>query len=274
MLPTLFRIGHFSVSTYGVLVAAAALVAGWVAARGFREHGLGSDAAWRLFVYALIGGFAGGRLYYVLLYGDPGALLARGGFVWYGGLIGGAAAVWFAIRRKRLPLGVAADAFAPALALGQGIGRIGCFFSGDSYGLPSDLPWAVAFPRGAPPSTAGVLRSEFGVMLPSDIPDSTLVAVHPTMLYSALALSLIFTVLWALRRRSVPAGWLFALYLVLTGIERFFVEFVRAKDDRLLWGFTTAQAIAAVAIVGGSTLLLLLALRARRGMRPVVAGAG
>ncbi len=111
-------------------------------------------------------------------------------------------------------------------------------------------------------------------MLPSDIPDSTLVAVHPTMLYSALALSLIFTVLWALRRRSVPAGWLFALYLVLTGIERFFVEFVRAKDDRLLWGFTTAQAIAAVAIVGGSTLLLLLALRARRGMRPVVAGAG
>jgi phosphatidylglycerol:prolipoprotein diacylglycerol transferase len=166
-----------------------------------------------------------------------------------------------------------ADAFAPALALGHGIGHIGCFFSGDSYGLPSTLPWAVAFPRGMPPSTAGVLRSEFGVSLPSDIPDSALITVHPTMLYSALALIAVFGLLWLLRRRPAPAGWLFGLYLVLTGVERFLVEFVRAKDDRFLWGITTAQVIAAAAIVGGAALLVAIRSRARRPTQPAAAQA-
>ena len=263
MYPTLFRIGNFSVSVYGVVVALAALAAGWVAARGFRERRLEGDDAWSLMFYGLVGGFAGAKLYYVLLQGDPAALMSRGGFVWYGGLIGGAVAVLFGVLHKGIPVGSAADAFAPALALGHGIGHIGCFFSGDSYGLPSTLPWAVAFPRGAPPSTAGALRTQFGVAVPSDIPDSTLLTVHPTMLYSALALIAIFGLLWALRRRRLPTGWLFGLYLILTGIERFLVEFLRAKDDRFLWGFTTAQALALAAIVGGTVLLVLLKSRAR-----------
>jgi phosphatidylglycerol:prolipoprotein diacylglycerol transferase len=273
MYPTLFRIGHFSVSTYGVIVAIAALTAGWIAARAFRERGLDGDHAWSLLVYGLIGGFVGAKLYYVALHGDPAALLARGGFVWYGGLIGGTIAVAYALHRKRLPLGIAADALAPALALGHGIGHIACFFSGDSYGLPSSLPWAIAVPRGAPPSTAGVLRREFGVALPDNIPDSALIAVHPAMLYSAFALIAVFAVLWALRRRREPRGWLFGLYLGLSGIERFLVEFVRATDDRFLWGFTTAQAIAVAAILSGIALLVLLNSRARRKTRPAVAGA-
>lgn len=268
MFPTLFRIGHFSVSTYGVVVALAALVAGWLAARGFRERRLDGDDAWSLMVYGLVGGLIGAKLYYVLLHGDPGAFFSRAGLVWYGGLIGGGAALWFGTRRKRLPLGTTADAFAPALALGHGIGHIGCFFSGDSYGLPSNLPWAVAFPRGAPPSTAGTLRHEFGVALPSHLPDSALLTVHPTMLYSAFALAAIFAVLWWLRRRPAPAGWLFGLYLVLSGTERFLVEFLRAKDDRFLWGFTTAQVIAVAAVLSGITLLVVLGSRARWNLRP------
>ncbi len=111
------------------------------------------------------------------------------------------------------------------------------------------------------------------MIVPSDVPDSALIAVHPTMLYSALALILIFALLWALRHRREPVGWLFGLYLVLTGIERFLVEFIRAKDDRLLWGFTTAQARAVMAIVGGSILLVLLHSRVRRGTTPAVVGA-
>ena len=185
MFPTLFRIGHFSVSTYGVLAALAALVGGWVAARGFRERKLSPDDAWSLVVWGVLAGFAGAKLYYVALQGDLSALWSRGGFVWYGGLIGGAIAVGLLARHKKLPLGSTADAFAPALALGQAIGHLGCFFSGDSYGLPSSLPWAVAFRYGAPPSTAGALRSQFGVTLPADVPDSALIEVHPTMLYSA-----------------------------------------------------------------------------------------
>ncbi|NIW36064.1 MAG: hypothetical protein GWN32_05895 [Gemmatimonadetes bacterium] len=255
MYPELIRIGHFSISTYGVLVGLAFLAAAAVARRSLEEKRLPGEEAWNLLVYAVLGGLAGGKIYYAVLHGDPSSLLSRSGLVWYGGLIGGAIAVFWGIRRKRLPLGPTADALAVALPLGHAIGHIGCFFSGDSYGLPSSLPWAVSFPRGAPPSTAGFLRAEFGVELPAAIPDAALIRVHPTMLYSAAALLLIFALLWHLRRRPRPAGWLFGIYLVSSGIERFLVEFVRAKDDRFLGGLTTAQAIAAVAIVGGLALV-------------------
>jgi len=267
MYPILFRIGPLTISTYGVLIALAAWAAGWVAARGFRERGLEPEEAWRLWTFGLVGGFVGARLYFVALHGDLGGLLARGGFVWYGGLIGGSVAVVLAARARRLPLAPLADAFAPALALGHAIGHVGCFFSGDSYGLPSSLPWAVTFAHGAPPSTAGALRHEFGVSLPANIPNDALIAVHPTMLYSALVLLGVFAVLWVLRRRPAPSGRLFGLYLLLAGLERFFVEFLRAKDDRLLWGFTTAQAIAATAFLSG--VVLLRARPRSSGGRPV-----
>ncbi len=274
MYPVLFQIGHFTISTYGAVVALAFVVAGWVAARRFRERELDGDAAWSLFVYALVGGFVGAKIYFVLLHGEHDAtFFSRAGFVWYGGLIGGTLAVLYAVWRKRLPLAVTADAFAPSLALGHGIGHIACFFSGDSYGLPSNLPWAVAFPRGMPPSTADALRNEFGVAVPPEIPGDTLLTVHPTMLYSTLALLVIFAVLWALRERRAPAGWLFGLYLILTGIERFLVEFLRAKDDRFLWGFTTAQAIATLAIVGGTVLLITLYSRLKLSTSRAAAGA-
>jgi phosphatidylglycerol---prolipoprotein diacylglyceryl transferase len=252
--PTLFRIGHFPVATYGVVVAVAFLAAGSLAARGFRERGLLPDHAWNMLFYALVAGFLGAKIYFVLVNG-PQALMSRGGFVWYGGFIGGAAAVLWVIRREKLPLGMTADALAPALALGHGIGHIACFFSGDSYGIPSDLPWAVAFRTGAPPSTAGNLRRVFGVDVPASIPDDVLLSVHPTMLYSAAALLAIAGVLWLYRRRSGLPGRLFALYLVLAATERFLVEFVRAKDDRFLWGGTSAQVVAVILMITGVLLL-------------------
>lgn len=267
MHPELFRIGHFTVSTYGMLVALAALTAGWIAARGFRERRLDAEQAWNLLWYALIGGFAGAKLYYVALQGDLSALFQRAGFVWYGGLIGGAIAVSLAVWRKRLPLGATADALAPALAVGHAIGHVGCFFSGDSYGVPSALPWAVAFPHGAPPSTAGNLRAAFGVNVPADIPDATLLRVHPTMLYSAIALLGVAALLWVLRRQTRVRGTLFGVYLVLTGVERFLVEFLRAKDDRFVWGFTTAQAVAVLGVLGGIALLTTLYVRGHAGTR-------
>lgn len=254
MFPTLLRIGHFHIATYGVVVALAFLAAGALAARGFRERELDGDEAWNLLWYALVGGFVGAKLYYAALHG-PDALLSRSGMVWYGGLIGGALAVSWGIRRRGLPFRPTLDVFAPALALGHAIGHIACFFSGDSYGVPSDLPWAVAFPRGAPPSTAGNLRNLFGVDVAASIPDDALLTVHPTMLYSALALLLIAGFLLWYGKRSGPPGRLFGLYLVLAGLERFSIEFLRAKDDRLLWGMTTAQAIAAVLFVVGCALL-------------------
>lgn len=274
MHPILFRLGDFAVSTYGTVLAVAVLAGGYVFGRGLEGRGIDREVAWKLLVYALAGAFLGARLYYVALHGDPRVLLSRAGFVWYGGLIGGLLTGAYASRRYRLPVGSVADAAAPALSLGHGIGHLGCFASGDSYGLPSDLPWAAAFPRGMPPSTAGNLRRFFGADIPGWIPDDRVLSVHPTMLYSAAALLLVFGILWALRRTRRSPGWLFGLYLVLTGLERFAVEFLRAKEDRFLWGFTSAQAIAVAAILGGVAVLVMRrARRAGPGGR-VASGAG
>lgn len=254
MHPVLFRIGHFEVATYGVVVGIAVFLATTLAARAFREKRLPADEAWTLLGYGLVGGLLGAKLYYAALHG-PDAFFSRAGMVWYGGLLGGGAAVLWGIRRRDLPLWVTLDALAPATALGHGIGRLACFFSGDSYGVPSDVPWAIAFPRGAPPSTAGNLRRVFGLDLSATIPDDALLRVHPTMLYSAATLLLLAGLLWWIRRRSGAPGRLFGLYLVVAGSERFLVEFLRAKDDRLLWGMTTAQAIAFTLLVFGVGLL-------------------
>lgn len=265
MYPTIFQIGTFHVSTYGVVVALAFFAATWLTARGFRERGLDGEEAWNLLAYAIIGGMVGAKLYYVAING-PEALLSRSGMVWYGGLIGGALAVGWAMSRRGLPLRPALDALAPSLALGHAIGHVACFFSGDSYGVPSDLPWAVAFPLGAPPSTAGNLRTVFGVAVPASIPDETLLRVHPTMLYSTVALLVVASLLWWSRRRTGGAGRLFGMYLILASTERFFVEFLRAKDDRLLWGgLTTAQGVAATLFVVGCVLLIRWRSRGVRG---------
>lgn len=255
MHPVLFRISHFEVATYGVIVTLAVLAGGWLFARSFHERGLDRDVAWTLVTYGIVGGLVGAKLYFVLVHGGWGALLSRGGLVWYGGLIGGGAAVLWKIRRDRLPLAGVADAAAPALALGHGIGHVACFFSGDSYGLPSDLPWAVAFPRGMPPSTAGNLRRGFGVEVPATVPDDALLTVHPTMLYSAAVLIAAAALLWRWRGRARVPGRLFAAYLVFAGVERFLVEFLRAKNDRFFWGLTTAQAVAVVLVATGLVVL-------------------
>lgn len=255
MYPVLFRIGHFTVSTYGAILAVAVFAALSLFARALRGSGGDPDDAWSVGTWAVLGGIVGAKLYYVILHQDAGALLSRSGLVWYGGLIGGATAAAWAIRRKRLPFLRTLDALAPAAALGHAIGHIGCFFSGDSYGLPSTLPWAVAFPRGMPPSTAGNLRTEFGVDLPSGIADGALITVHPTMLYSTLILGTLAGLLWWTLRRRPLAGLVFGLYLVLAGLERFFIEFLRAKDDRFLAGFTTAQVIAVLLVTAGVVIV-------------------
>lgn len=264
MHPTLFRIGGFHVATYGVVMAVAIMAAGWLVARGFRERDLPEDEAWNLLWFGLLGGLLGAKLYYAALHG-PENLLSRSGMVWYGGFLGGIGAVAVGIRLRGLPFRGTLDVLAPALALGHGIGHIGCFFSGDSYGLPSDLPWAVGFPRGAPPSTAHNLRHGFGVEIPAGVAPDTVLSVHPTMLYSAAALLLIAGFLWWRRHGSGAPGRLFALYLVLTGTERFLVEFIRAKDDRILWGMSTAQAIALALVVTGALVLLRLRGQTRAG---------
>lgn len=269
MIQELFRIGPLSISPFGVLLVGAFLAAFFQLHRNLRRVGVEDEEAASSLVFAGgVGGVVGAKIYYAALHGDWRLLLDRSGLVWYGGFLLGTAAILWTIRRRRLPAWSTADALAPALALGYGIGRVGCFLVGDDYGRPTDLPWGVAFANGLPPTTGYYLRREFGLDLPAAIGDETLVRVHPTQLYeTALALG-IWLVGLALLRRRLPAGRAALAVVALLAIERFGVEFLRAKDDRFLGPLTVAQAIS-LAVLAAVVWLW----RTRSGAAPAVAAA-
>ncbi|MGZ8397670.1 MAG: prolipoprotein diacylglyceryl transferase [Gemmatimonadales bacterium] len=262
--PFIFHLGPLEITGYGIMLMVAFLMGGWLIARQLREAGLKQDYAADMVAAAVIGGIIGAKVWYVALTGDPGALLSRGGLVWYGGFIGGALAVILNSWRLGVPLRWTMQLGAPALAAAYALGRVGCFLVNDDYGRPTDLPWGVKFPEGLPPSTAGNLKNLFGVPVPEGLDPATVLAVHPTQLYEVAAMLVAFAVLWRLRKSGRPLGWLFGLYLVFAGIERFLVEILRAKDDRFLGPFTLAQLTSAIIVCIGLALIFAL----RRGAIP------
>lgn len=257
MYPELFRIGDFVITSFGVMMALSFLVGGWILSRELERKGDNPEIAWEVVWYAAIGGILGARLYYMILtwqqtVADPwGALTSRGGLVWYGGFIGATLLIYWRLRRARLPVARIADAAAPALAVAYAIGRLGCLLVGDDYGRPTDLPWAIAFPEGAPPSTAYNLREQFGVAIPPGVPGDTVLAVHPTQIYEIIMSLMIFAIIWRLRHRLHVPGALFSIYIAFAGVERFIVEFFRAKDDRFFGMLTMAQLISLALVAAG-----------------------
>jgi phosphatidylglycerol---prolipoprotein diacylglyceryl transferase len=254
--PFIVHLGPLEITGYGLMLMVAFLMGGWLIARQLREHQLREDYAADMVAAAVIGGIIGAKLWYVALTQDAGALFSRGGLVWYGGFIGGALAVMLNGWRLKVPLRWTMQFGAPALAAAYALGRVGCFLVNDDYGRPTNLPWGMKFPEGLPPSTAGNLHQLFGIPIPPGIDPATVLAVHPTQLYEVAAMLLAFAILWLLRKRGYAAGWLFGLYLIFAGVERFLVEFVRAKDDRLLGAFTLAQLTSAVIVLIGVWLVL------------------
>ena len=282
MYPNLFRfpewlplLGGEPVTTFGLMMFLAFVVGGMVLRSEIERKGHDPERAWDFVFMAVVGGIVGAKLYYVLLnyprlVEDPMALIfSRGGMVWYGGFLGATALVWWEVRRSKLPVGQVADAVAPALALAYGIGRIGCFLVGDDWGRPTGSWVGVRFPQGAPPSRVDIIERDFGIAVDPALVEryGQIVPVHPTQLYEVGLSTLIFFLLWRIRRHRHAPGWLFMLWLALAGMERFLVEFLRAKDDRFLAGLTIAQVIS-LAIVGVGAVG---ALRARRGSSDAVA---
>ncbi|NJL27524.1 MAG: prolipoprotein diacylglyceryl transferase [Thermoanaerobaculia bacterium] len=250
MIPELFRIGSFAITPFGVMLVAAFVCAYFQLGSGLRRLKAGDeeDASAILFWTGLCG-MLGGKVYYAALYRDPMLVFDRAGIVWYGGFIGGLLAFLWVRHHRRLAIWPTLDAVGPALAVGYGVGRIGCFLVGDDYGRPTDLPWGVAFAHGLPPTTVESLHRNFGIVVPGNLPGDALVRVHPTQLYETLIALLIWGFgLWLLRRRPQPPGMIFLPILALLGAERFTVELLRAKDDRFLGGFTIAQAISAAIV--------------------------
>ena len=146
-----------------------------------------------------------------------------------------------------------ADVGAPALAIAYAVGRVGCFMVGDDWGRPTDLPWGIRFPEGSPPTHVTIIEQQFGIEVdPALIAKyGDIVPVHPTQLYEVGLSTLIFFALWRLRTHRRQVGWLFMLWMMLAGLERFLVEFLRAKDDRFLGVFTLAQVLSLALVVAG-----------------------
>ncbi len=272
MYPELFTLtlpvlGEVTITSFGVMMALAFLSGYAVLRQETVRLGAGRDLAADMLLGALIGGIVGAKIYYVLLYwdrtaADPlGMIFSRSGLVWYGGFIGGCIGVLWVLRRRPVATGLGVDAIAPALALAYGIGRIGCFLVGDDYGRPTESWVGIAFPNGLPPTTAGNLRG-FGADVDPSIPDSQVLAVHPTQLYETGLSLIIFFLLWRLRRHPHVQGWLFGMWLTMAAVERFVIEIFRAKDDRFFGGITLAQVISVLLFAGGIALVLRLRRRA------------
>jgi phosphatidylglycerol:prolipoprotein diacylglycerol transferase len=261
--PFIIHLGPLEVTGYGLMLMVAFVMGGWLMARQLRELDLKEEYAADVVAAAVVGGIIGAKLWYVALTQDPGALFSRGGLVWYGGFLGGALAVILNGWRLRVPLRWTMQLVAPSLAAAYALGRVGCFLVNDDYGRPTTLPWGVKFPNGSPPSTAANLHG-FAVSVPPGIDPSTVLTVHPTQLYEVASMLVVFAILWSLRKNGRPVGWLFGAYLVFAGIERFLVEILRAKDDRLLGPFTIAQLTSVILVLIGSLLLI----RWRQGASP------
>lgn len=252
--PFEITLGPLSLTGFGIAVLMAFVIAQIISQRELarRGHDREAQAIPDLIFASVLGMLVGGKLYYVLIIThDWRDIFTRAGFVFWGGLIGGVLFNWLYITRKKLSFARFSDVAGPAIAAAYSVGRTGCWTVGDDYGHPWNSRWAVAFPEGAPPSTAGIMNQMFGTPVPPGATPNTVLAVHPTQLYETGMAFLMFLVLWRFRDHKHAEGWLFGLYCVLAGIERFIVEFFRAKDDRFFGPLTAAQIISlAIAALG------------------------
>ncbi len=245
MYPVLIQLGNFRLHSYGLVVSAAMLIALWLADREARRKRLDPTFVSNLGVAVILAGFLGARLAYVvgwepdLLTRDPVGVFAvwRGGLALHGGILAGfAAGVWLCLRRG-VDIWTVGDAMAPSIALGQGIGRLACLLSGDAYGTPTMLPWAVVF-------------TDPEALAPLNVP------LHPTQLYEfGLDLGL-FGLLWALRKRLDVDGGLFLTYALGYGVIRLLTETVRGDRVELAGGFSLLQAVSVAMILFASVAFI------------------
>ncbi len=255
MHPVLFRIGPFALHTYGVFVAMAFLSAIALALRQARREGVDPDRILDLCFYLLVSAIVGSRIFYVVIewptfWQDPLEIIRiwHGGLVFYGGFIAALLTAWWYTKKTGLSRWKTGDILAPSVAFGQFVGRIGCFFAGCCYGTASDLPWAVTFTD--PESLA-----------PKGIP------IHPTQLYSSLNALAIFVVLVVLGRKKSFEGRIMWTYVLLYGVSRSIIEFVRGDARGALVGgmLSTSQLIGLMSAAVAITMIIVLRKRNGRG---------
>lgn len=263
-------LGPITLTGFGIAVFLAFAISQVITQRELanRGHLKEADAIPDLILASVLGTLIGGKLYYTLVVThDWRDLISRAGFVFWGGFIGAVVANWIVINRKKLSFARFADVAGIAIAAGYAVGRTGCWAVGDDYGKPWNGPFAVQFPQGAPPSTAYVMNQSFGTPIPEGVSPDTVLAVHPTQLYETALGIMMFAILWRFRGHRHREGWLFGVYCILAGVERFFIEFFRAKDDTFFGPFTAAQMIGVAIVVAGVAIMARTSVRAAEGLR-------
>jgi phosphatidylglycerol---prolipoprotein diacylglyceryl transferase len=246
MFPRLFHIGNFSMPTYGFLVALGVFVGLWVSVRYCQREGIDPEKAWNFGITTVLAGIIGSKVLYIFyegIYKTPREIFSlstlQAGGVFSGGLIGAfIAAAWY-IRRHRMPALPTCDAFATGLALGHSIGRLGCFAAGCCWGKPTQHFWGVTFTN---PLASQLVGTPLGV------------ALQPTQLFeSAVELANFFILAWMLKHKKFD-GQVFAAYLILYGIARYLLEFLRDDPGRgeVFGGVMSGtQLIAICLVIGG-----------------------
>jgi phosphatidylglycerol:prolipoprotein diacylglycerol transferase len=256
--PTIINLGPLPLTGFGLAVLLSFVISQIIAQSELtrRGHTHEANAVPDLILACVLGTLIGGKIYYVsVITHDWRDLLTRAGFVFWGGFIGSVIACYIVARWKKLNFVRYSDVAGICIAAGYAVGRTGCWAVGDDYGRPWMSRWAVAFPEGAPPSTARNMEQMFGVPVPQGTSPDTVLSVFPTQLYETALGFVMFLILWRLRDHKHAEGWLFGVYCVLAGAERFLIEFLRAKDDRFFGPLTAAQAIALAIITVGLIIM-------------------
>jgi phosphatidylglycerol:prolipoprotein diacylglycerol transferase len=258
MHPRLFSIGPFTIYSYGLMLGIGFMVASWVLTRELRRKGLDPNLGSTITLYAIVFGIAGSKMLYLIenwsaFVAAPFSMtFSPGGLTWYGGFILATFAIMLFIRTKKIPFLKICDAAAPGIMIAYGIARLGCHLAGDGdYGVPTDLPWAAVYSQGTYPPSAAFrdfpeIVAKYGVngVVPDTIP------VHPAPVYESISSILLFLLLMKARNYIAVDGKLFMLYLIVSGLARFLVEFIRV-NPRLLFGLSEAQLIALVLVLAG-----------------------
>lgn len=281
MYPELFRVFGLPVNTYGVLLAVAFLLALFTASRLGERDGLKRERIYDLGLWMLLAGLVGSKLLMLLVEPEyaqnPWHFFSldflRSGGVWYGGFLGGLGAGYFLMRRFRLPFWKTADAFVPGVAIGQAVGRQGCFAAGCCWGEPTASSLGVHFTdaghavTGVPTVVAHLPETEQAAWAERLGGYLSPVRLHPTQLYESFAMLAVFLFLLWLHRRKRFSGQVLLAYAVLYGAVRFTVEFFRADPRGDLAGLTTLTGLSTsqmISLLVGLSGLAFLVVRWRR----------
>jgi phosphatidylglycerol---prolipoprotein diacylglyceryl transferase len=265
MIPILFEIGPLKIYSYGLMLGVGFLLGSYILSLEFKRKGLDPNLASNITIVALIFGIAGAKVLYLIenwnsfVRAPVDMTFSAGGLTWYGGFFLGIVAVMLYVRSKKISMLTVLDGLGVALVLAYGVARLGCHFSGDGdYGFPTDLPWGTNYSHGTyPPSRAFAIFPEITSQFPNGIVPND-IPCHPTPVYEMILGIFGFILMWTVfRKRNYPPGMLFAIYLIMAGLFRFGVEFLRL-NPRLAFGLSEAQLISVVLFAVGVAWIIRL----------------